>query len=160
MLSIRRRREYASRKLTMLGGTVDLLDLVAGTEAIQYSECRELLAEEQVGRVGVVVDGVPDIFPVNYGIDGDGIVFRTNEGRKLRGLLGREVVFEVDHLDRETCSGWSVVVHGRAQEITQFDSPALRERAPTPWTGAKKHLVRIAPSRITGRRVVSSSAAD
>ena len=131
---------------------VDLVDLSTGTEAIDFQGCRELLASEHVGRLGVVVDGRPEIFPVNYGLDGDGIVFRTNQGRKMLGLSG-EVVFEVDRINLEERSGWSVVVHGRAEDITHFDGPRLRERAETPWSGPKAILVRISPVLVTGRRV-------
>ena len=136
---------------------MELIDLMAGTEVLEYKDCRELLAGEQVGRVAVIVDGAPDIFPVNYGVDGNGIVFRTNPGRKMRGLTAGEVAFEVDHLDFGTRSGWSVVVHGRAEDITMFDSPALRERTGTPWAGEKEHLVRIRPTLMTGRRVWPSA---
>ncbi|HXY42956.1 MAG TPA: pyridoxamine 5'-phosphate oxidase family protein, partial [Acidimicrobiales bacterium] len=131
---------------------VELVDLARSTEAIDFKDCRELLAGEQIGRLGVIVDGRPEIFPVNYGLDGDGIVFRTNQGRKMLGLPG-DVVFEVDRIDLKERSGWSVIVHGRAEDISQFDSPRLRERAGTPWTGPKDILVRISPTLVTGRRV-------
>jgi len=131
---------------------MDLIDLSTSTEPIGFKDCRQLLAGERIGRLGVVVDGRPEIFPVNYGLDGDGIIFRTNQGRKMLGLTG-EVVFEVDRIDVADRSGWSVVVHGRAEDISQFDSPRLRERAQTPWTGPKDILVRISPTVVTGRRV-------
>ncbi|MGO8875786.1 MAG: pyridoxamine 5'-phosphate oxidase family protein [Acidimicrobiales bacterium] len=131
---------------------MDLVELNMSTEAIDFKDCRQLLAGERIGRLGVVVDGRPEIFPVNYGMDGDGIVFRTNQGRKMLGLSG-EVVFEVDRIDPEGRSGWSVVVHGRAEDITHFDGPRLRERAETPWSGPKDILVRISPLVVTGRRV-------
>lgn len=131
---------------------MDLVDLAKGTEELDLKDCRRLLAEEHIGRLAVVVDGRPEIFPVNYGIDGDGIVFRTNQGRKLLGLAG-EVAFEVDRIDPVGRSGWSVVVHGRAEDITKFDGPRLREQAETPWAGRKDVLIRISPVLVTGRRV-------
>jgi nitroimidazol reductase NimA-like FMN-containing flavoprotein (pyridoxamine 5'-phosphate oxidase superfamily) len=136
---------------------MDLVDLV-GAESIDYKDCRELLASQQIGRLGVVVDGRPEIFPVNYGLDGDGIVFRTGQGTKMRGVLSGEVVFEVDRINPEDRSGWSIVVHGRADDISRFDSPQLRERAETPWTGPKGVLVRIALEGVTGRRVRAAQA--
>jgi nitroimidazol reductase NimA-like FMN-containing flavoprotein (pyridoxamine 5'-phosphate oxidase superfamily) len=132
---------------------MDLVDLVAGTEAIDYKDCHDLLASERIGRLGVVIDGQPDIFPVNYGMDGTGIVFRTNHGRKLRGVMSGEVVFEVDHVDAEERSGWSIVVRGQAEDITHFDSRELKERAGSSWSGPKGVLVRISPTQVTGRRV-------
>jgi uncharacterized protein len=137
---------------------MNLLDLSGGTEIISYEECRELLRHESVGRLGVVVDGRPEIFPVNYGLDGDGIVFRSNRGRKLTGALLGDVVFEVDSIDVESRSGWSVIVHGRAHDISQFDGPALSAQLETPWTGTKEALVRISAESVTGRRVTPASS--
>ena len=131
-----------------------LFDLSGGTEILSYEECRELLLGERVGRLGVIVDGRPEIFPVNYGMDGDGIVFRSNRGRKMTGALLGEVVFEVDRIDLDARSGWSVVVHGRAEDISHFDGPGFRARAEVPWTGPKDALVRIELASVTGRRVM------
>jgi hypothetical protein len=124
-----------------------------GVEVIGAGECRGLLATEQVGRLGVVLDGRPEIFPVNYTVDGDGILFRTADGSKLEGALHGLVVFEVDHLQPETRSGWSVVVHGRAERYTRFDTPALRQEHPSWLRTDKPHLVRLTPTTITGRRL-------
>lgn len=130
------------------------LDLLGGTEILPDQDCWDLLGTESVGRLAVALDGQIEIFPVNYGLDGDGIVFRTNAGRKMFWATGSEVAFEVDSLDKRTRSGWSVVVHGTARDITRFDAPE-RQAAARPWTGAKDFLVRIAPRSITGRRVVA-----
>jgi hypothetical protein len=122
-------------------------------EVIGAGECRRLLATEQVGRLGVVLDGRPEIFPVNYTLDGDGILFRTADGSKLEGALHGPVVFEADHLQPESRSGWSVVVHGRAERYTRFDTPARRQEDPSWLPTDKPHLVRLTPTTITGRRL-------
>lgn len=137
---------------------MDLVDLATETEELDLKECRRLLAEERIGRLAVVVDGRPEVFPVNYGLDGDGIVFRTNHGRKVLGLSG-EVAFEVDSFDPAERRGWSVVVHGRAEDITKFDGRRLREQAEMPWAGPKDILVRITPLLVTGRRVRPAGSA-
>lgn len=134
-----------------------LVDLSGGTEIISYEECRLLLRGEQIGRLAVVVEGRPEIFPVNYGMDGDGILFRSNKGRKLAGALLGPVTFEVDRIDIESRSGWSVVIHGQAENVSHFDGPGLRAKADTPWTGPKGALVRISPESTTGRRLTGGS---
>ncbi|MGD0082915.1 MAG: pyridoxamine 5'-phosphate oxidase family protein [Acidimicrobiales bacterium] len=136
---------------------MNLLDLSSGVEVISYEECRELLGSERVGRLGVVVDGRPEIFPVNYGLDGDGVLLRSNRGLKVTAALVGEVAFEVDRIDLDTHSGWSVVVHGRAEDISHFDGPVLRARAEDPWTGPKDALLRIDMTSVTGRRVTPAS---
>ena len=75
-----------------------------------------------------------------------------NAGRKMTGTSTREVAFEVDDIDPIAKSGWSVVIHGEARDITRFDG-LERQRASRSWTGSKDFLIRIAPSTITGRRV-------
>ena len=122
-------------------------------EVLAAAQCLELLATEEVGRLGVVVAGRPEIFPVNYVLDGNGILFRTAPGTKLDAATGNAVVFEVDHLDRATRAGWSVVVHGHAALYTRFDSSAMQRAARLWWASPKEHLLRITPDVITGRRL-------
>ena len=99
---------------------------------------------------------------VNYAMDGDAPVFRTASGTKLWAAARAPVAFEVDHVDGASRTGWSVVVHGVAQEITAFDAGDLQARIfglpVQPWAkGDKPSFVRIAPRLITGRRVVQQS---
>jgi len=122
-------------------------------EALEVPECLELLATEEVGRLGVVEGGRPEIFPINFVVDGNGILFRTATGTKLDAALGGAVAFEVDHLDRATRSGWSVVIHGRAALYTRFDSAAMQHADRLWWASPKEHLVRITPEVISGRRL-------
>jgi nitroimidazol reductase NimA-like FMN-containing flavoprotein (pyridoxamine 5'-phosphate oxidase superfamily) len=128
------------------------LDLVGGTEIVSEHDCWDFLATQSIGRLAVTMDGQIEIFPVNYGLDGDGIIFRTNAGRKVTWATSGEVAFEVDSVDEATHSGWSVVVHGTARDISRFDGPQRRAAA-QPWAGHKDFLVRIAPRSISGRRV-------
>jgi uncharacterized protein len=134
------------------------VDHKSNVEIIHEAECVQLLAGEQVGRLAFVTGGGPDILPVNYVLDGDAPVFATAPGAKLCATARGPVAFEVDHTCATTRSGWSVVVHGVAQEVTPCDAPAfvarLRALDPNPWAGGDRpHLVRIAPRTITGRRI-------
>ena len=134
------------------------IDLRSGLERLSREESVALMATEEVGRL-VVVDGArPLIFPVNYTLDGEAPVFRTASGTKLWASTHSPVAFEVDHVDREAKTGWSVVVHGIAQEVTAFDRSDLQYRVAglpvEPWApGDKPSFVRIEPRLITGRRV-------
>jgi uncharacterized protein len=135
-----------------------IIDSRTGIQVIDRDECLQLLADQQVGRLAVVQAGRPHILPVNYVLDGEGVVFRTAAGTKLEATTRAPVAFEVDAIEPGTRSGWSVVVHGLAQEVTRLDRPDLQRRLAAlpldPWApGDKPHLVRIAPSSITGRRL-------
>ena len=121
-------------------------------------QCRCLLATQEVGRLGFLNHGEPDVLPVTYVMDGDAIVFASSPGSKLWGMACSRVAFEVDSFDPDARSGWSVVVHGLAQEITPADKRSVLERLGAlplaPWAGdPKPHLVRIPTTSITGRRV-------
>ena len=128
------------------------IDLVGGTEIVSDDDCWDMLATQSIGRLAVSLDGQIEIFPVNYGLDGDGIIFRTNAGRKFTWSTEGEVAFEVDSVDERSHYGWSVVIHGTARDISRYDGPQ-RQGAAQAWSGPKDFLVRIAPRSITGRRV-------
>src|SRR5688572_28849187 len=42
--------------------------------------------DQPVGRLVVTVGGEPSVFPLNFALDGDAIIFRTQTGRKLTGI--------------------------------------------------------------------------
>jgi uncharacterized protein len=126
-------------------------------EPIDPAECLRLLASEEVGRLAVVVAGRPLVFPLNYALDGDAVVFRTAPGTKLSAIPRSLVAFEVDGRTAASGRAWSVVVEGLAQEVTSADAPSLRDRlAHLPVyplaAGERQHFVRITPFSITGSR--------
>ena len=137
-----------------------LIDGRTNLEIISRDECFKLLARGEVGRLGVVDGWRPRIFPVNYVLDGEYIVFRTDEGTKLEAGERNPVCFEIDHIDTEARAGWSVVVDGVLEEVTTLSAPEVVESVHAthvlPWArGPKEHWMRIVPQRITGRRIES-----
>jgi len=127
-----------------------------GIGVLTEEDCMTLLASNQVGRVGVVVDGQPLVFPVNYVLDGHSIVVRTGIGTMLRGASFAMVAFEIDGADPARRSGWSVMVQGMGHDITDAVdelSEHLQTVEVLPWApGSKPRLLRIDPRVITGRR--------
>jgi nitroimidazol reductase NimA-like FMN-containing flavoprotein (pyridoxamine 5'-phosphate oxidase superfamily) len=72
-----------------------------------------------------------DIFPVNYTVDGESIVFRTAEGSKLTEVtINDEVLFEVD--EYTATDAWSVVVRG-TRPARDRRRGRRRGRCPRPW---------------------------
>jgi len=119
-------------------------------------ECLAALDTVSLGRVGYVAEQRPHIVPVNYLLHTGMILFRTTYGHTLDSIGGgAEVVFEVDHYQQDTGSGWSVLIHGRAEEIWLPDELSEAQHLPLqPWApGERAHYVRIAPSSMTGRRI-------
>ena len=125
-------------------------------EKLDQDECHRLLAGHHLGRLAVPDFGGPMIFPVNYVVDQDLVVFRTDPGSKLDAATEREVVaFEVDAVDEATRTGWSVVVRGTLAEITDPTHLARLRALPLyPWApGEKANYVHVRPRKITGRRI-------
>ncbi|MGE3621372.1 MAG: pyridoxamine 5'-phosphate oxidase family protein [Acidimicrobiia bacterium] len=124
---------------------------------IGLDECWELLAGDEVGRLAVLRGGAPSITPVNYVVDDGVVVFRTDHGTKLDHGPRSAAAFEIDHIDHEARTGWSVVLTGRLEEVTPYDG-ARYERVShlpiVPWGGGdKRHWMRLVPLTVSGRRV-------
>lgn len=124
---------------------------------IDRDACVVLLRGDEIGRLAYNVGHAPHIVPVNYRMDGEAVVFRTDAGMKLDVGRRAPVSFEIDRFDRATRTGWSVVVAGWFEEVTPYDTETyerVRQLPVEPWAGGEKaHWVRIVPSRITGRRI-------
>ena len=119
-----------------------------------------LLRQAVVGRLAVVVDGAPEIFPVNHVVDQGSVVFRTANGTKLAGALGHRVAFEVDGYDPDSASAWSVVLKGTAQDVRGlYNMLEAFELRLFPWHSAPKpFFMRIEPDSLSGRRFEVTAA--
>lgn len=136
-------------------------NMVPEAEILDSDECWKLLGHTSVGRLGVVLDGQPDVFPVSFKLDGDGLIFRTGSGTKLQAIEANSMVaLEADSVSAEFGLAWSVVVKGRAVQDAAA-GPHLNEarRGLFPWQGVgQDHLIRIVPESVTGRRFTLSAA--
>jgi uncharacterized protein len=122
---------------------------------ITFDECWELLASSVVGRLALIVDGHPEIFPVNFVLERRSIVFRTAGGTKLWESRKEEpAAFEIDGYEPATEEAWSVVARGATALIENPDEQAAADALGLePWQpGTKSHYVRLTPEALTGRR--------
>ncbi|MFJ5114509.1 helix-turn-helix domain-containing protein [Streptomyces sp. NPDC088551] len=123
---------------------------------LNAADSRALLSTHGVGRVAVTRDGEPAIFPVNYTVDGDLVAFRTAPDAAPAAAAGHEVAFEADHIDDAFSQGWSVLVVGEAQRVTDPDQVLRLEELAhtTAWAGGDRGLwIAISPAQVTGRRI-------
>ena len=130
----------------------------SGLGVLSQAECLRRIGSARVGRVAFVENGEPVILPVNHGLDGDAVVFRTAPGSKLDAAENEvPVAFEVDAFDVDRWAGWSVVIRGAASVV---DDPAevarLATLGVTPWANLveRTNWVRIRAYSLTGREVV------
>lgn len=119
------------------------------------AECLALLEAEDVGRLALVQGHMPAIFPVNYLLDGEDVVFRSAPGTKVAHGAGAPAAFEIDHLDRAARRGWSVVATGRLEIVDDLDGVTrdrLRHLPIRPWAAGDRDIVmRLVVGTITGR---------
>ncbi|WP_295695797.1 pyridoxamine 5'-phosphate oxidase family protein [Lapillicoccus sp.] len=126
-----------------------------GADVLPVEQCWQLLHDAVVGRLAVIVEGKPDLFPVNHVVDHETVVFRSGTGTKTFGALREAVAFEVDGYDPDGTSAWSVVVHGVAHEVARDEEIGAAQAMPLfRWPrGLRPHLVRIEPTIVGGRRI-------
>jgi nitroimidazol reductase NimA-like FMN-containing flavoprotein (pyridoxamine 5'-phosphate oxidase superfamily) len=120
-------------------------------------ECLRLVESRPVGRIAFAQAGDLEIFPVNHCVIDGTIAFRTGHGSKLEAAAEAAVVaFEVDSYTAPSKEGWSVVVKGRAELVT--DDTMLARLSATglqPWARAtaRPHWIVIRADEISGRRL-------
>lgn len=125
-----------------------------GARETTLHESWELIRQAPLGRLAVIHDGEPDIFPVNHAVEHGTVVFRTAGGTKHSAALGSVVAFETDGFDAAQGEAWSVVIRGVAREVSEIDEAiALMGMPLLPWHASNKpHFLRILPDTVTGRR--------
>jgi nitroimidazol reductase NimA-like FMN-containing flavoprotein (pyridoxamine 5'-phosphate oxidase superfamily) len=133
-----------------------------GLELLEEDDCWALLRSGDVGRVGLTMGAMPAIFPVNYVVLGDTIVFRTAPGAKLAAAADSTVVaFEVDDYERSERSGWSVLVIGPSSVLHDdaVGFQVLADQLDPIAEGVRSSIVQIRPEFLSGRRLVHESSA-
>jgi nitroimidazol reductase NimA-like FMN-containing flavoprotein (pyridoxamine 5'-phosphate oxidase superfamily) len=126
-------------------------------EELSTHECMSLLEAKHVGRVAICTSIGPQVFPVNYTMHKDKILFRTAPYTQLgRQTEHARVAFQLDDVDEFYQSGWSVLVVGHAHRIDDPDELNLHvDDRPEPWaSGSRTLYIEIEPDAVTGRRVL------
>lgn len=118
-------------------------------------ECWELVATSPVGRLAWQGPHSPTVVPVNFVVDGRSIRVRTTGYSELgRQVDDSAVAFQVDDIDAEGRTGWSVLMRGEAH--LEYGSAAAGVTEPEPWLSGPRTLrLRIDVEEVTGRRIVA-----
>ncbi|WP_062350535.1 pyridoxamine 5'-phosphate oxidase family protein [Herbidospora yilanensis] len=129
-------------------------------EELTEQECLQLVGPGGIGRVAFGGAAGPTVFPVNYRLVDGRVVFRIRKGGTMDQSLQSgiddlevKIAFQVDHVDEESREGWSVLIQGPAHHVTEDELRAASADVES-WAGDDRdHYVRIAPQRVTGRRI-------
>lgn len=120
-------------------------------------ECLRLLKAGIFGRAAVTTPDGPHIVPVNYSVVDETIVVRTTP-YSILGTYAQntQMAFEIDHVDYEYHTAWSVVANGRGAAITdahQIDTIMTKWR-PQPWAAGSRNLFfGLRWATLSGRRL-------
>jgi nitroimidazol reductase NimA-like FMN-containing flavoprotein (pyridoxamine 5'-phosphate oxidase superfamily) len=142
-------------------------------EDMSPTEMHALLQRESFGHLGCARDGRPYVVPMHYAYDGKDLYFFTTEGMKTRFIQANpQVCLQVEEIN-DAMNWRSVMVVGRANELTVADEmqramKLITERNPslTPaisstevdalGRGVDIALYRITPEVIDGRQTTTS----
>ncbi len=133
------------------------------TAELSAQECLRLLAARSFGRLAVGIgEGVPAIRPLRYAFDerSRSIVLRIGDGSMLHAVShDAKAAFEIDEVDEQAKTGWSVIVTGVARlitdpaEIERFEDSGAVDWAP----GEPTRLVAVRAQTVSGRRITSAA---
>ena len=126
-----------------------------GMVVLDREECIRRLGRGGIGRVALIIDGEPAVFPVNYSVKDGDIYFLTAAGSKLSASSeGAVFAFEVDGHDKMEHTGWSVVVTGSSEVVPLDELEPLWRLKLGRWVGGGPEiLVRIRSDQVSGRAI-------
>jgi len=129
-----------------------------GFRELDRRECGRRLVQVPMGRIVYTRQALPAVLPVTFCLDHDGAVLvRASASSELvRAIDGAVVAFEADEVDAATHSGWSVLVTGAANLVTDpAEHARLLRTGPRSWVPAPREVfVRIDPELVTGRELL------
>lgn len=126
---------------------------------MSYGECLRLLSGTQVGRVVFTVAALPAVLPVTFAVDDDAIVMCTGADTRLAAAAdGGVLAFEVDEMDPNSRRGWSVVVTGVAELVSDALARSRLHGIVAPWApGHHDVFIRLPLTVVSGRRIVTAA---
>jgi hypothetical protein len=130
---------------------------------LDSAEALRLLGSVSMGRIVFTDKALPTVRPVNHIMDDGYIVIRTHESAALTPYTGHSggpgvvVAYEADAIDPDTHLGWSVVVTGYAELVTDERELERYKAVLRPWVEqTMDHAVRIRPGLVTGIRLTAA----
>ena len=136
-------------------GRAGLTPATAKVVILSDQECWSLLRNHNLGRLAIVIEGRPRIFPVNYVAAESTVVFRTEPGAKLKYGPGSFACFEIDGHDQRTSMAWCVMAVGVLKDITDANDERSRDLRRLPVEpaapGTRLHWLVLNADEVSGR---------
>jgi uncharacterized protein len=127
----------------------------SSADILDRDEAISLVGRRGVCRVVFTVDALPAVLPLNYTVDAGTVVLSTTSGSRLAAAAaGRVIAVQVDDLDRESRTGWSVVITGVAELIPGGPEWERLRRLVDQWVPPRDDVgIRLPMTIVTGRRL-------
>ena len=134
---------------------------VGDWQPLALEDCMRLLRESHVGRIAVVIDGFPEVLPVNFRLVETGgvtwIVLGTRRGHVI-ARASMNVAFEIDDVEPTGPDTWSVLVRGTLHHVDAEAADFRQRFDPDPWPGAERDVwLAVQPFAISGRRLTTAA---
>ena len=123
---------------------------------LDRDECLALLRQATIGRIVLSLKCLPVALPINICVIDDAVMFATDIGSKLDAAVSGQVVsIEVDEIDSSDRTGWSVIVTGVADLVTDRVQFEKARTSLHPWApGPHPFFVQVPTTLISGRRLM------
>lgn len=125
--------------------------------SLTHAESLAFLDGASHGRIVYRDRAVPVVLPAVHVLERGKLIIRPHPGAAGTAHPGSSggfdgiVVYEADALDPATHVGWSVIVNGRAERVTDARGLARYRVMLEPWLGAADgQVVRLHPDEVTG----------
>jgi Pyridoxamine 5'-phosphate oxidase len=130
---------------------------------LSRAESLRLLSGVSMGRLVFTHLALPAIRPVNHVVDGDRVIIRTYHGTAIAhavgGNPGTVVAYEADLIDPDAHLGWSVIVVGRANRVTDSAEADQYRARLEPWVaGGPDDVIAIQADLIDGFRLIQPAS--
>jgi hypothetical protein len=125
------------------------------TVILSRQQCLARLSSMGVGRIGVSMDALPVILPVQFRVVDESVLFATTRNTRLdTATTGAVIAFQADAYDPGEPAWWSVLLQGIARPVDGHEAEA-RGDPPVAgmWTGAggEARLLRLGTDNMHGR---------
>jgi pyridoxamine 5'-phosphate oxidase-like protein len=127
-------------------------------ETLTREESLRLLSSVPIGRVVFTHLALPAIRPVFHLVEDDRIVIRAYLGAAIAARNGPQggtvVAYEADVIEPDARLGWSVIVIGRAQCLSDSEAGSRYRQILPPWAAASPDdIIAIQADLVDGFRL-------
>lgn len=122
------------------------------SDSFDASQCLALFRRSRLGRISVVIQALPVVFPVAYLVDDKGFLIGVSLDEMAQAMTGGVLALQADGWSEDAGRRWTVLAIGHVTPV-EFDDEssrlAARDPTATPWD--ERYVYRLRPEILRGR---------